>query len=152
MYAVDWPATWAGISAVAAVATILFSRWQVRVARQQILEAQRAYHVNVFFEMSKRMDGVRTVRAQLGRLDKYPYEPQIITEVRNSSASLAAFRDYCADLNEMAFLSEPQRGAIPREWIVEMWGRTIARTWRVLRVLTEFWRTDERQPALFHQL
>lgn len=145
---VDWMAM---VALVVSFASAAFAASQVFVART-------SYQAQTFLDMTQRMREFREVRRMLYLVGKSPKSKLRSIEWR-LTAEEDRIRDYLAFLNASAFLSDNKgfcmirRNALPRTWIIELWGPGITATWPGAWHYIDKWRKMEgrSRSGLYHQ-
>ena len=154
-YAEGDSATVTNCIAVFALAVSLLS---VVIAVCQLGAARATYQAQTFLDMTQRMREFRDVRRMLHLVGKSPKRKLRSIEWR-LTAEEDRIRDYLAFLNASAFLSDKngfwkiRRNALPRTWIIELWGPGIMATWPGAWHYIDKWRKKEggSRSGLFHQ-
>ncbi len=180
MYTIDWTATGTCAAVIVSAIALYVALRQARTGERQeqalrqqvgqmekqvaqmasqVAEARKTYHVAAFLQICDRMTPeLRRVRETLiDVMNAGPGDQTFMGFITGSSGiGYEQVRELCAQLNRMAFLSQPHIDAVPRDWVKAMWGGAIRNCWHNgaygLKDFVCYWRVNEKQANLFCEL
>lgn len=141
--AADWCQVVVGLlAALAAVVAVRVAQRNVVLLRTQVDEMRKTYQAQAFLDMTQRMRDFRDVRRMLHAVCECP-ECKFPGCEWERYVEEDRIRDYLAFLNASAFLSDGNRDALPRKWILGLWAPAIKATWPGAWHYIKKWRKAE---------